>query len=227
MKSWWKIWNLDGKDKILLEKMKSRPDGKDEFQIFWAFEAQSLSTFEARMTDFLFKFEQFSIRSWTWMIWKQVLTDQASTEKCIIKMLGCKYEKCLPEQILGRGGYWKQGGRPLAPFFKEKISLAPSCCSIPTFKARVDLVLFITRHPYEPADSVRKTRAAQRSILRVGQPHRDFRNFIKWKLKKKMWFESIQIWKRYEKGKETNPRRKNMLGPQVSRWRGYFTAIKR
>ena len=41
-----------------------------------------------------------------------------------------------------------------------------------TFKARVALLLFIMRHPYG-FDSVSRTRAAQRTMLRVGEPHQN------------------------------------------------------
>ena len=41
-----------------------------------------------------------------------------------------------------------------------------------TFKARVALLLFIMRHPFW-FDSVSRTRAAQRTMLRVGEPHQN------------------------------------------------------
>ena len=76
MKSWWKRWNPDWKDDLQMEKMITV--WKDEILMevmkpwswFWAF----LSTFEARMTDFLFKFGQLLDRISTWMIWKQAMT---------------------------------------------------------------------------------------------------------------------------------------------------------
>ena len=61
-----------------------------------------------------------------------------------------------------------------------------------TFKARVDWLFFMMRHPYGP-DSVRKTRAAQRTMLTVGQPHR-YVKFLSNALKHKcLRLESIHL----------------------------------
>ena len=63
MKSWWKLLSLDILDEILMEKIIS-----GYFLVF--------STFEARMTNFLFKFGRFCDRISFWRSWTNQEKDQ-------------------------------------------------------------------------------------------------------------------------------------------------------
>ena len=73
-----------------------------------------------------------------------------------------------------------------------------------TSKARLDLLCFMMRHPYGPG-SVRKTRAAQRSMLREGQPHQNVKVYqMHWNMN----FEvgNYPIWEGNEPKEEENSR---------------------